>query len=178
MATSLRSADRRSPPRGVKSAGPGRGNAAPRPRPPRCDRRLASGESAERVAPIELGSRATFHSSTNRRTRKRLTTHPGKDLQPTAGTYCSCVTCIACLRPSPIAPRPSLESHSSILLSSFSFCRRSAHFCLHDLSRIPTNFWRGSLLPLTTYFLSAIFLSLRCVIFFAFCNCLLAQLRM
>ena len=58
-------------------------------------------------------------------------------------------TCATCLRSSSTAPRPSLESHFLILLSSFSFCRRSAHSCLHDLSIIPTNFWRGSLLPLT-----------------------------
>ena len=42
---------------------------------------------------------------------------------------------------------PSLESRFLILLSSFSFCRPPAHFCLHNLSRIQTNFWRGSYAP-------------------------------
>ena len=86
-------------------------------------------------------------------------------------------TCATCLRSSSTAPRPSLESHFLILLSSLSFCRRSAHLCLHELSRTPTNFRRGSQLPLTTYFLAAIFLSSRCVLFSAFYHCLLAQLR-
>ena len=87
--------------------------------------------------------------------------HRGKWAVATARTYCSYVTYIASLRPSPIAIRTSLESHFLLHLSSFSFCHRSAHFFLHDLSRIPTNFRRWSLLPLTTYFAGAIFSSLR-----------------
>ena len=87
-------------------------------------------------------------------------------------------TFVTCLRPTATAPGPSLESHFLIRVSSFSLSRPSAHFCLYDLSRIPTNFWWGSLLPLTTYFSGAIFLSLRCVLFSAFYNCSLAQLRM
>ena len=50
------------------------------------------------------------------------------------------------------------ESFFLILVSSFSLSRPSAHFCLCDLSRIPTNFWRGPCyLPLITYFFRAIF---------------------
>ena len=93
------------------------------------------------------------------------------------GAYCSCVGCVTCVRLSAFAPRPLFESNFLFPLSSFSFSRPSSHFCLHDLSRIPTNFWRGSLLPLTTYFCVAIFLSSRCVLFCAFYHCLFAQLR-
>ena len=108
---------------------------------------------------------------------KKLSIFRRENLLCSARTYCSCITYSASLRPSPIATRPSLESHFLILLSSFSFFRRPDHFFLHDLSRTPTNFWRGSLLPLTPYFLAAILLSSRCVLFSAFYHCLLAQLR-
>ena len=64
----------------------------------------------------------------------------------TAGAYYSCVGDVTCLRPSAFAPGPSLDSNFVFPLSSFSFSRPSSHFCLHDLSRIPTNFWRVSLL--------------------------------
>ena len=76
---------------------------------------------------------------------------------PPPGKSCSCVAYVTCLRPSAFASRSAFESNFLFLLSSFSFSRRSFHFCLHDLSKIPTNFWRGSLLPLTTYFFVSIF---------------------
>ena len=63
-------------------------------------------------------------------------TKHAKWVQPVTKTCCSCITCIASLRPTPIAIRPSLESYFSILLSFFSFCCRSANFFRHNLSRI------------------------------------------
>ena len=89
-------------------------------------------------------------------------------------------TCNTCLRSNPIAPAPSLESHFVFLLSSFLFSRPSAHFRLHDLSRIPTNFWRGSLIPLATYFFRTDLLSSHDPLFSPFYSIyhyLCAQLR-
>ena len=75
---------------------------------------------------------------------------------------------IVCLRSNPIAPVASFESHFVLLLSFFSFSRPSAHFCLHDLSRNLTNFWRGSMIPLTTYFFAVCLLSSRDPLFSPF----------
>ena len=65
--------------------------------------------------------------------------------------------CITCPRSSPIAPAPLLERFFVFLLSSFLFSRPSAHFCLNDFSKTPTNFCWGFLISLTAYFFAVIF---------------------
>ena len=113
----------------------------------------------------------------------RLLSPPGEQVDPLTHNppreaYCSCVSLLLPYVQArlPLNLRWRVISRVSFLLSH-SFVGLLTFFS-EICPELRLTFGGGSyILSLTTYFLAAILLSSRCVLFSAFCHCLLAQLR-